>query len=169
MKLFNSGGAELTSEQQELLARRRGGFDQWLAERLPILRDFAAALELPNPPLIVAEPKLYLPLINAWLCEQTVGQEDWAWAVTRVGYFAGEVLVQRFGGCWLVCDDPASRFFGRFVVGQFLRVPNQSMVIDPVEVAAACLGQPPGRSFSGFLDAVGAELLNDQPLSSRPA
>jgi hypothetical protein len=149
----------VNSKQDELLARRRAGFDQWLAERIPVLRDFAAALELPDPPLIVADPERYLPAIDAWLRVQTVESEDWDWAVSRVGYYTGEVLVQRFAGCWLVCDAPASRFFARYVVGQFRRAANPAVVADPVEVAATCLSQPPGRSLAAMVEAVGAELL----------
>ncbi len=147
-----------TSEQQELLVHRRAGFEEWLAERMPVLRDFAAALELPDPPLIVADPDRYLPLIDAWLRDQVIGPDDWAWAVARVGYFAGEALVQRFGGCWLVCDAPNSRFFGRYVVGRFHRVRNPAAIADPIEIAAECLSQPPGRSLARILETVGAEL-----------
>ena len=149
----------MTSEQEELLARRRAGFDEWLAERLPVLRDFAAALELPDPPLIVANPDRYLAPIDAWLRDQVIGSNDWPWAVSRLGYFAGELLVQRFAGCWLVCDAVNSRLFGRYVVGQFLRVPNPAALADPIELAAACVSQPPGRSFDSMLEAVGADLL----------
>lgn len=80
--------------------------------------------------------------------------------MARVGYFAGEVLVQRLGGCWLVCDAPDSRFFGRYVVGRFRRVPNPAAITDPVEVAAAYLSQPPGRSLAGMLAEVTAALRN---------
>jgi len=153
----------VTSEQQELLARRRAGFDKWLAERMAVLRDFAAALELPDPPLILADPERYLPAIDAWLEDQVVESDDWAWAVSRVGYFAGEVLVQRFAGCWLVCDAPNSRFFGRYVVGQFRLASNPAAIADPIEVAAACLSQPPGRSLGRMLEAVGVELRGAEP------
>ena len=148
----------MTSEQQDLLARRRAGFDQWLAQRLPILADFATALELPNPPLIVADPERYLPPIDAWLRDQAVGPDEWAWAVLRVGYFGGEVLIQRFAGCWSVCEAPSSRFFARYVVGSFVRVPNPAAIADPFEVAAACLSQPPGRSLVSLLEEVGLGL-----------
>jgi hypothetical protein len=149
----------LTTEQQKLLARRRSEFDLWFAERMAVLRDFAAALELPDPPLIIADPEKYLPHVDAWMREQVVGPDDWAWAVSRIGYFAGEVLVQRFSGCWLVCDAPSSRYFGRYVVGRFSRVPNPAMIADPIEIAAACLSQPPGRSLANMLEMVGVELL----------
>lgn len=153
----------MTSEHQELLARRRAEFDQWLAERMPVLRDFAAALELPDPPLIITDPERYLPPVEAWLREQVIGPDDWSWAVSRIGYFAGEVLVQRFSGCWLVCDAPSSRYFGRYVVGQFRRVPNPAAIADPIEIAAVCLSQPPGRSLAGILESVGVELLRAEP------
>ena len=149
----------MTNEQQELLARSRAGFEKWLAERMPVLRDFAAALELPEPPRIVADPARYLPAIDAWLQNQVVESDDWAWAVARLGYFAGEVLVQRFAGCWLVCDAPSSRFYGRYVVGQFRLALNPAAIADPIEVAAACLSQPPGRSLSAMLDVVGVKCV----------
>lgn len=149
----------MTSEQQELLSRRRAEFDQWLFERMPVLRDFAATLELPDPALIVADPERYLPAINAWLREQVIDPEDENWLVVRVGYFVGEVLVQRFGGCWRVCDACSSRFFARYVVGQFTQIPNPAAIVDPIEVAMAYLSEAPGRSLVGILNGVSEELL----------
>jgi hypothetical protein len=149
----------VTSEQQELLAKRQTAFDQWLTERMPILRDFAAALDLPDPPLIVADPDRYLPPIGAWLRNQVVEPGDWAWAVSRVGYFVGEVLIQRFAACWLVCDAPGSRLFARYVVGRFRRVSNPAAIADPVEVVAAYLSEPPGHDLVRMLETVGGELL----------
>ncbi len=149
----------MTREQQELLDRRRAAFDQWLTERMPVLRDFAAALNLPHPPLIVADPERYLPPIDAWLRDQVVEPDDWGWAVSRVGYFVGEVLIQRFAGCWLVCDATDSRLFARYVVGRFHRVPNPAAIADPVEFAAVYLSKPPGRNLAEMLETVGGELL----------
>jgi hypothetical protein len=149
----------VTNEQRELMERRRAGFDQWLAERLPVLHHFAAALELPTPSLIVAEPERYLPPIDAWLRDQVIESDDWVWIVTRVGYFIGEVLIHRFGGCWLVCDAPDSRFFARHVVGRLHRVSNPAAITDPFEIATAYLKQPPGRSLVAILEEVCAELL----------
>lgn len=150
----------LSATQLELLEQRKAKFDDWLAERMPVLREFAALLELPNPALIVEDPGLYLPPIDAWLERQTIEEEHFAWVTSRIAYFSGEILIQRFSGCWLVCESPASRFFARFVVGRFRDLPNPDAIADPVEMAATFASELPGRSLIRALENVSSALVS---------
>jgi hypothetical protein len=114
-------------------------FEQFLAERMPVLVQFAEALGSPEPHRILNEPHLFAAGISDWLAHQTVGDEDRPWLLSRLGYFIGEYLVIRFGGLWFVCEAADSKFCGRYVVGQFTDVKNTKALADPFEVAVASL------------------------------
>jgi hypothetical protein len=139
--------------QAELLARRKDGFDAFLAERMPALADFAARLELEAPEGIIGQPGAYVAGVAAFMDTQTVEDEDFVWIVTRLGYLVGEVLVHRFLGCWLINEDPASRTFARYVVGRFTHAAPH-LVVDPMEVAAAYVSTAPPRSLFAIVQEV---------------
>ncbi len=149
---------QLTETEQIEIDRRKSGFDQFLEERMPVLKDFMEPPELPNPAMVVAQAEPYLPSIDQWMKDQVVTPDDRVWILTRIGYFIGELLVQRFSGYWYVNDIPDSRFFGRYVVGRFCSVGNPNPMIDPFSVADAYLSQPPGRSLMDIIRQVDAEL-----------
>ncbi|HJT30695.1 MAG TPA: hypothetical protein VJ783_01425 [Pirellulales bacterium] len=147
----------LTSEESALIRSRRARFDDFLAERLDVLKDFVERLVLPDAPMVVVDAARYLPAIDAWMKQQIISPDDRIWIHTRIGYFIGEYLVQTLGGYWFVEDTPDARFFGRYVVGNFSkpRVPN--LRVDPFHVADVYLNEGPGRRLSSFL----AEVVND--------
>jgi len=149
---------ELTEDERETLARRREGFDGFVAERMPVLADFAKGLALDEPAMIVADPQRYLPAIDAFMRSQTILEEDRFWILTRIGYFVGEVLVQRLGGCWLLNEVPDTRSFLRYVVGSFARVENPNAMVDPFQAVFPFLIEPVGRDLTGLLAQVEAEL-----------
>jgi hypothetical protein len=148
----------LTPKETEELERRRARFEQFLAERMPVLAEFAEALDLENPPMIVADPDRYLPSIDAFMRRQLVEPEHRVWILTRLGYLVGEVLVQRLSGCWLLNDIPDSRYFLRYVVGQFATIRNPNAMVDPFAVADAFIGQPLGRDLTAMVAEVESEL-----------
>lgn len=145
---------EQTSEERELLDRRRIGFDVFLNERMPVLTDFMRLVELPDPALVLVQADQYLPAINQWLKTQAIEPADRTWILTRIGYFIGEYLVQRLGGCWFLNEVSDSRYFGRYVVGQFVRASNPNAMVDPFTVADICVTEPPGRSLLSLLESV---------------
>jgi hypothetical protein len=149
---------ELTDQEKAERDRRRSGFNGFVSERMPVLADFAQALDLSNPPMIVADPGLYLLSIDEFMRDQVVERDDRVWMLTRLGYFIGEVLVQRLGGCWFLNEIPDSRYFLRYVVGKFSGVGNPNAMIEPFQVAEALLAEPPGRSLSDIIGEVEAEL-----------
>jgi hypothetical protein len=77
---------EVTEREQGERDRRRAGIDAFLAERMPVLSDFAQRLELRDPPMIVADPERFLSSIDAYMKDQVVTPEDRVWILTRLGY-----------------------------------------------------------------------------------
>jgi hypothetical protein len=155
---------EPTDEERALLEHRRHRFEGFLEERMPVLKDFMERLQLPNPAMVLLEADRYLPPLDQWMKTQDVPAEDRVWIITRIGYFVGEWLVQRFGGYWFLNDIPDSRYFGRYVVGRFSRIKlqNPDTMVDPFQVAADYISEPPGRSLSKILGVVEEQLLEMQ-------
>jgi hypothetical protein len=153
--------SELISTQQETLDRRRGAFDQYFAELMPVLVDFCQRLQLPEPHRVLVDPYIFLPPIDEWVAQQEFGSEsgktDRVWLVTRLGYYLGELIVQRFHGCWFVEDNPNGRYFSNYVVGQFAHFPNGR--IDPNLAIMEFLDQPVGRRLCQLVDEISAELI----------
>jgi hypothetical protein len=114
-------------------------FEDFLAERMPVLVEFAKTLGSSQAHRILHEPHLFLRGISDWLEHQEVWPEDRVWVITRLGYFVGEYLVMKYGGLWLVEDRESSRYFGRYVVGRFARIANHNAVADPFEVATTAV------------------------------
>jgi len=125
---------------------------------MPVLADFAEALELPEPTGIVADPGRYLGPVSEFMRDQTVTCEDRNWTLTRIGYLIGELLVQRFGGCWFINEIHGSGYFLRYCVGRFSRVKNQDAMVDPFEIADSFLAEPVGRDLLRLLAEVDAEI-----------
>lgn len=150
---------ELTLDENENLDRRRKGFDSFLEERMPVLTDFMQRLELPNAALVLVDADKYLPALDQWLKDQVIEPADKTWLLTRLGYFVGEYLVQRLGGCWFLNEAADSRYFAHYVVGRFVRASNANAMVDPFAVADACIAEPPGRSLLRLLTSVEKEIV----------
>ncbi len=154
---------ELSDSEQEELQRRQANFDSFLSERMPVLKDFFERLEVPNAALVVAEPGSFLPSLDAFMRDQQISGDDRTWILTRLGYYIGEWLVERFGGCWFVNDVPESRSFLRYVVGRFTRLGNSNAMIDPFLIAEEFLQMNAPRSLSQLLTEVAADLDHAEP------
>jgi len=148
----------LTLEERQELSRRREGFEAFLAERMPVLADFMQSLELPDPALVLVDATAFLAPLENWMKAQVVQTEDRVWILTRLGYFIGEYLIQRRGGCWFLNELPDSKYFGRYVVGRFAHARNSSAMVDPFVVANAYLADRPNVTLSGVLDEVEEEI-----------
>lgn len=143
----------LDSEQLSLLELRHDAFDIFLRQRMPMLADLAETLGLADPKLIVADPEAFLRRIATHMDAQPVEEDDFVWVVTRIGYLVGETLIQRLGASWRVNEDPATRTFGRYVVGNFTRVAAHC-VVDPMEVAADYADTAAPRDLVGLLAGI---------------
>lgn len=150
----------LSPEETETLRVRKAGFERFAAERLPVLRDFAAALGLSEPARIAFDPAAFLPTVDAFMKHQVVEPDDYGWIMARLAYFVGDCLVQSFSGCWFVNEIPESRTFLRYVVGRFARIENTAAMVDPFEVVRGYLIEPPGRDLRRLLGEVRTELLH---------
>ena len=149
---------ELTLDEKDNIDRRKRGFDSFLADRMSVLTDFMQRLELPNPALVLVEADRYLPALDQWLKDQVIEPSDRIWILTRLGYFVGEYLVQKFGGCWFLNEVVDSMYFGNYVVGRFAGISNINAMVDPFSVANTCVAEPPGRSLSMLLKIVEEEI-----------
>jgi hypothetical protein len=149
---------ELTAQEKSVRDRMLAGFDSFLEERMPVLTDFVERLKLPTPHMVVADPERYIPGIEEFMRNQVVEPESRIWILARMAYYIGEVLIQRFSGAWLLNEIPDSRYFLRYVVGEFSRSKNPSSMVDPFQVASYYVDQPPGRSLRALLDEVSEEL-----------
>ncbi|MCA9633520.1 MAG: hypothetical protein KC766_37980, partial [Myxococcales bacterium] len=83
-------------------------FDDFMATRFDRLADFAADIGVVPPSRVVADPPSALHEIDLFMREQNVEVEDVPWITSLLAVFVGEFLVNRFGGYWLICDDPRS-------------------------------------------------------------
>jgi hypothetical protein len=148
----------LTPEEEVLKQRRRAQLSPFLAQKGPVLADFAERLELADPSAIVTDPMRCLPAIAAFMRDQEISANDRVWIHTRLGYFIGDLLAQRFGGRWFLNEIPDSRYFLHYVVGEFAGVKNPNAMVAPFEVADDLLRQPPGRDLAALVGEVEREL-----------
>lgn len=149
---------ELTVSEKAEHDRRLAQFNLFLEERMPVLTDFVGRLTLPDPPMVLIDADSFLVGISEFMEGQKATAEARTWILTRIGYFIGEWLIQKYGGCWFLNAIPDTRYFLRYVVGQFSRLPNQSAMIDPFHVAEAFLDCPCPRSLASMLANIEAEL-----------
>jgi hypothetical protein len=141
-----------------LIEARKSQFPSFLAERMPVLVDFAERLGFAEPYRILNEPALFLPGLDAWLQRQEVSSDDRAWLLARLAYYVGEYLVVRYSGSWSVNDIEGSRYFGRYVVGNFAKVSNRHAQVDPYEIGMDALKTSPPTSLAIILNHVEGEL-----------
>lgn len=149
---------EFTVVETELLERRQKEFHQFFSELMPVLADFIERLGLPQPTMVIAEPGMFVDGVADFFANQVIEEEDRVWAITRLGYFIGELLNKRFGGCWYVNDDPESSNFSRYVVGQFQCCANKRLSVDPMAAANRFLSEPVRRDFRRLLVDIETEI-----------
>lgn len=151
---------ELTEMEMTDLGRRKAQFDSFLEQRMPVLTNFIERLELPNAPLALVEADTFLPAISQYMESQRIDAGDRTWILTRIGYFIGEWLVQRYDGCWYLNEAPDTRYFLRYVVGKFTGISNQNAMIDPFSIAEEFVDSPCPRNLINVLADVDSELTN---------
>lgn len=157
-QLLEKQRLKLTNTETELLERRRTEFDAFFSEMMPVLADFVERMGLPHPAMVVAEPELFVDGVSDFFSNQVIADEDRVWAITRIGYFIGELLNKRLGGCWYVNTEPNSPNFSRYVVGRFSRCANKQLSIDPMAAASQFLSEPSGRDFVQLVTDIETEL-----------
>ncbi len=78
--------------------------------------------------------------------------------MARMAYYIGEYFVQKYNGCWYVNEIPDSRYFARFVLGNFNIPSERALMIDPFAVAEIYVSDRPPRSLESLLLEVEREL-----------
>ena len=147
----------------ELLDRRRAELANLAAESRPVVDEFLARLGLwqgSSPPHFVDSST---SVVEKWLNDQVINHEDRAWITVRLAYLIAEVIMERHGGEWLLCEDSRRRSFGRYVVGNLPAAPG--FLFDCFEAAHHLASDPPPRSLAGII----AELENDAGIGGNRA
>jgi hypothetical protein len=136
------------------IEKQRERFDSFREERMPVLHDFSQKLGFQNAHEILIRPTLFLEPMNDWLSEQEISNDAKNWIAVRIGYFIGELFVEKYDGCWSVCETESSRYFGHYVVGEFSSLNNPCALFDPMEAAFELVNQPQGRSLISVVNEV---------------
>lgn len=129
-------------------------FGQFTKERLPVLHAFSQGLGFSNSHEILNNPKSFLSSIDEWLAQQEIEEENKVWLATRIGYFIGEYFIEKYDGCWSVCEASDSRYYGYFVVGEFSGFNNTAALFDPMGAAFELTSTPKGRSLVGIIKEI---------------
>ncbi|MDQ0610652.1 hypothetical protein QFZ83_004823 [Variovorax sp. W1I1] len=152
-------------DQDEVLERRRAELEDFYKGLLPALVDFVDRLGIGPAHEVLNHAQQFAPHVETALRDLAPADEDdRTWLLTRVAYFVGEFFVQKHQGCWYVNDVKGSRYFARYVVGRFPRMPNSGTMLDPFEVARAFVDSACPRRLSDFLEEVDAAVMGRPPL-----
>jgi len=150
----------MASEELTLLEKRKAGFDKFYKELIPVLVEFVGQMGISPAHEVLKNAVQFAPYLNGALQNMAIADEqDKIWLLTRLGYFVGEYFAQKHSGCWYVNEIQGSRYFGRYVVGQFARLNNAALMLDPFEIARVYIEQPMPRQFEKLLTEVDAELV----------
>ncbi len=147
----------------ELLDRRRAELVNVAAESRPVADEFLARLGLwqgSSAPHFIGNST---SAVDNWLSNQVITDEDHNWITVRLAYLIAEVIMERHGGEWLLCEDSRRRSFGRYVVGNMPSAPG--FLFDCFEAAHHLASQSPPRS----LEAIIAELEDDAGIRGNSA
>jgi hypothetical protein len=149
----------LTNEEIATRDRRRTDFDRFFEEGIDVLGEFMQLLGLPNPYMVVNEAEKYLTPVSDWIKDRVVEPQDRILMLTRIAYFIGELINQRFGGCWYLDEDPESPYFLQYVVGQFTKLGGNNSSVAPFPLANYFVNQAQGRDLAKLIADVEAEIL----------
>lgn len=142
----------ISEADNALLARRLAEFAVFKAERLPVLHQFVEAIGGENAYEVLIAPAKFLPLLEQSFNHLVVEEHNRVWLITRIGYFVGEYLLTAYDGCWQVDEDPRSRAFARYVVGDFSYPPRPGLSVDPFDIAQRYVDAALPRSLVGEIE-----------------
>ncbi|MCP4083071.1 MAG: hypothetical protein GY743_22860 [Planctomycetaceae bacterium] len=136
------------------IEKQKERFDLFREERMPVLHDFSEKLGFQDAHEILINPAAFLEPISNWLSEREISEDTKNWIIVRIGYFIGELFVEKHGGCWSVCEASSSRYYGHYVVGEFSSFNNPNALFAPMEAAFELANQPKGRSISAIVNEI---------------
>lgn len=150
---------DLTEVEEKIIHYRRKEFAGFVSESVPVLIHFLSCLGMLNPEEVKNNAERFVVPLDLWMKEQPILEEDRIWILTRMGYFIGEYLNQRYGGVWMLEEDVDSPYFSQYVVGEFKNLPILNSRVSPFSLANNYVGEPPGRSLVNKLEFVREELV----------
>lgn len=149
----------MNPEQASLLERRQAAFEKFYAELMPALVEFTGNLGISPAHEVLNHAVRFAPLLDVALANMAVANErERTGLVARVAYFVGKYFVQKYDGCWYVNGIAGSRYFARYVVGQFALVTNAASMLDPMDIAQVYVDEPLPRNLEKLLQEVESEL-----------
>src|SRR4051794_29918987 len=107
-----------TDHSTDTLKRRQDGLEAFIEEGVVAQLDLARQLGIDEPFLIVREPHPYLNDVDRLFRDVAFEGQDRIRAIVQIGHFIAELLTSKFGGFWLVDDDPRSKYYAEYVVGR---------------------------------------------------
>jgi hypothetical protein len=150
---------KMVSEEKILLEKRKAGFEEFYQALIPSLVEFVGKMGISPAHEVLKHAVQFAPDLDRALQDMAVeSDKDRSWLIIRMGYFVGEYFVQKYGGCWYVNEIQGSRYFARYVVGQFSKLGNAALMIDPFQVAQSYVDSPTPRKLERILVEVDAEL-----------
>ena len=149
----------MSPEDALKLKNRKEGFEDFFNELMPVLVDFIEKIGITPAHQVLKHVEQYVPLVEKALQDMVVTDNvERVWLLTRMSYFVGEYFSQKYEGCWYVSEIYESRYFSRYVVGQFSKKKNLLAMIDPFEIAKDYVDSPIPRKLTELLFEVDKEL-----------
>lgn len=144
---------------ESLLDHRKAGFPRFLEDAGPSLDDFLIRVGLPSASTSGFDYRKCADALGEWLRNQNIPQDNRAWITSSMGYFLGAYFINQHQGRWLVDEIPNSRFYGRYVIGDFPRANHLSSMVDPIQMAADYVSAPAGRDLMSLIRTVESTLV----------
>jgi hypothetical protein len=152
---------EMVSEEKMLLEKRKAGFEEFYRALIPSLVEFVGKMGISPAHEVLKHAVQFAPNLDHALKNMAIADDqDRSWLILRMGYFIGEYFAQKHGGGWYVNEIQGSRYFARYVVGQFSRLGSAALMIDPFQIAQSYVDSPVPRRLEELLAEVDAELAN---------
>lgn len=145
----------MTPDELILLENRKAGFQDFYKALILTLVEFVGAMGIQPAHEVLKNAVNFAPYLDRALQNMVVANEkERAWLLFRVGQFIGEYFAQKYSGCWYVNEIASSRYFGRYVVGQFASLKSMAPMLDPFQVAQAYVDAPLPRHMEALLKEV---------------
>lgn len=149
----------MTTQQQQLLDKRKRDFPVFYEQLIPSLVDFIEMMGISPSHEVLKSAPMFVPLLSTALQNlECVDEQDKIWLLTRLGYFIGEYFTQKYSGAWYLNENPTSRYFARYVVGKFSVESERELNIDPFIIAEAYISTATPRDLESIMNEAEQEL-----------
>ncbi len=129
----------MTDEQAARLRKCQTTLGEFVDDRYYILSDWLNEIGQAASDEVRTDIIRFIPAISIWLSEQPLDRQQIGRLMLDLSLLIGEVLAQRFEGCWLLADRVESPHFANYIVSKFRKASNPKTVVNPFMVAATFL------------------------------